>query len=80
MSESVVKLTPQELVQQKYPDSFVEDDGERVYIRTRKNITETCPYCQRNWTHKVVDYSNTIGAGGSESRAWEDAAKSLGLI
>ena len=70
----------EELVKQKYPDAFVEDNGQWVYIMTLKTVIERCPTCKRDWTHKVVDHMNTLGSGGSESYAWESAAKSLGLI
>ncbi|MBI2627062.1 MAG: hypothetical protein HYW77_02350 [Parcubacteria group bacterium] len=80
MVTTSIQLTAQELVQQKYPNSFVVDDGDWVYIETRKTITENCPHCRQSWKHKITDYNNTLGSGGSESRAWENAAKSLGLI
>ncbi len=77
---SVTGSTAEELVKQKYPDTFVKDNGQRVYIMVLKTITEECPTCKQDWTHKVVDHLNILGSGGSESYAWESAAKSLGLI
>jgi len=80
MLAASVKLTAQELVKQKYPNSFVDDDGDWVYIRVKKTVTENCPHCRQKWTHEITDYNKTLGSSGSESRAWESAAKSLGLI
>ena len=73
-------LSPRELVQKKYPNSFVDDDGDWVYIRVLKTITEKCRHCRQDWTHQVTDFFNILGSGGSELRAWENAAKNLGLI
>lgn len=80
MLTATSKLTPKELVQQKYPDAFVDDDGEWVYIRAPKTITEKCPTCGQDWTHKVTDYMNILGSAGNESSAWKSAARNLGLI
>jgi hypothetical protein len=80
MLTATSKPTSQELVQQKYPDAFVDDDGQWIYIMVRKTITEECPTCGKNWTHKVVDHTNILGSAGNESSAWESAARNLGLI
>jgi hypothetical protein len=79
MSRTVRKKNPKELVLQKYPDAFLEDTGEWVYIRT-KIIKDTCPTCKQPWIHKVTDHMNTLGSGGDSEYAWESAAKSLRLI
>jgi hypothetical protein len=80
MPATSFKLDPQELVQKKYPNSFVNDDGEWVYIRVKKSRTEICSHCGQSWTHQVTDYDVTLGSGGSESDAWQNAALNLGLI
>lgn len=70
----------QKLVLQKYPDAFVDDDGDWIYIRVTKTITEKCPTCRQDWVHKVTDYMNILGSAGNQQSAWEAAAKNLGLI
>lgn len=74
------KPAPEELVKQHYPLAFVEDDGDYVYIRVRRPVTETCPTCGQEWTHTVTDYSRTLGSGGTAAYAWKNAAHNLGLI
>ena len=75
-------LTPEELVLEKYPNAFVDDNGEWVYIRNQKETTENCPHCGQKWTRLVIDYTvgGTLGAGGDKERAWDDTAKRFGLI
>ena len=70
------------LVLKKHPDAFLYDDGRRVEIRLRKDVTETCPTCGRdNWTHPViVDLMPTIGQGNNSESAWKNAAERLGLV
>lgn len=80
MSTATSKPTPRELVQQKFPDAFVRDDGEWVYIKNLETITEKCPTCGQDWTHKVTYCRNNLGSAGNESSAWESAARNLGLI
>lgn len=74
------KLSPRELVLQRYPNAFVDDDGEWVRIENMKTVSENCPHCRQEWTHKVVDLLGTLGAGNCAENAWKNAAKRLGLI
>ena len=72
------KLTPRELVLQKYPTARVEDDGQSVDIIFTEKITDKCPHCGQDWTHyKFNPLKNPIGRAGNEHAAWDDAAKSL---
>jgi hypothetical protein len=74
------KATPEELVKQKYPAAFVDDDGSWIYIRVRKIVADKCPTCRQDRTDSVVDYSNTLGSAGNESAAWKSAAQNVGLL
>ena len=75
------KPTPKEAVLQMYPEAFAEDDGDSVYIMTRKIVTEKCPTCQQQRTQKVTDYRiGALGSGGTESYAWESAARSIRAV
>jgi hypothetical protein len=80
MPAVISQPTTQELVQQKYPTAFAEDDMERVRIRIKETVTEICPNCHQQWTHEVTNLAVTLGSGGDESLAWKSAAQKLGLI
>ena len=71
--------TAKDLVLRQYPTAHVYDDGETVRIRIRTSVTESCPHCGQHWTHDVVDM-RTFGSGGTEAYAWQNAARTLGLI
>ncbi len=74
-------LIARELVIQKYQDAHVDDDGEWVRIRVRKNITEPCPHCGQPYTRSAPEFmQKCLGSGGSAEVAWADAAKGLGLL
>ena len=75
-------LSAKELVKQKLPDAFADDDGEWVYIRNKKEVTERCPHCGQSWTHKTIDLlgSMRLGSGNCEENAWKNTAKALGLM
>ncbi|MEK7623794.1 MAG: hypothetical protein AAB408_03960 [Patescibacteria group bacterium] len=76
-----MKKNPKELVRERDPDAFVEDDGERVYIKTKKIVDDPCPTCRQKWSHKVVDLKRgALGSGGSAAAAWKSAAENLGLL
>lgn len=74
------KPTPEELVKRQYPLAFAEDDGDYVYIRICRPVTEICPTCSQEWTRTAVDYSRTLGSGGTAAYAWKNAARNLGLV
>lgn len=76
------KLTPEQLVKQKFPDAFVDDDGDWIYVRNKITVTGPCPDCGQKWIHKVTDFSSIgiLGTGNCNYNAWQDAAKKLGLL
>ena len=80
MAKWIPQKTPRELVLEEEPTAYEDDDGDFVYIRTKKVRHEICPTCKRSWDHHVVDYQNTLGSGGSSKYAWQSAAKKLGLL
>ena len=71
------ELTPRELVLQKFPKAFVDDDGEWVRIENMKTITEICNHCGQKWTHDIVDLLGTLGSGANAEAAWKNAAATL---
>ena len=82
MTKTKEMLTLEELVKQKFPDAFVEDDGQWVYIMNKKTVTEPCPHCGQDWTHKVIDFGllgGSLGSGNCAENAWKNTAESLGL-
>ena len=80
MATSPKTLMAEELVKQKYPDAFVDDDGDWVYVRVKKTVTGPCPHCGQQWSRKEIEHGNVLGSGGDSTRAWKSAAESLGLI
>ena len=80
MSDTKVH-SPEELVKRTYPTAYVDDDKDWIYIRYKETVTEKCPHCNREgWTHEREAVSGSLGSGGTISSAWEDAARSLGLL
>lgn len=74
-------MNPKELVVQKHPNAHADDDGERIQILVKRDITETCPHCGQPWTHTAPEFvQHCLGFGGTEEVAWKDAAYRLGLI
>lgn len=80
MKPATRKKTAKELVQERCPTAFVEDDGESVRICTKRTVKSNCPNCQQPWERQVTDHMGVLGRGGNETYAWEDAARSLGLL
>jgi len=80
MAKQNPKPTPRELVWKAEPTAFVYDDSEKVYIHTTKIVVGRCPHCQQKWTRPETDHTRVLGAGGTEERAWENAARHLGLL
>ena len=76
VTETACRLNPKELVLKKHPSAYVDDDGEWVHIRVKKEVTGYCPHCGQNWTRLETVYPDVIGGGGTEEAAWDDAAKS----
>ena len=73
--------TARELVLKRYPDAFVHDDGEGIYVKLPESEMVVCPACGRpHERRKYVDRMPTIGSAGNERSAWESAATGLGLI
>lgn len=70
----------QQRVQEAHPTAFVDDDGDWVYIRTKRLVSGTCPHCHQPWERLETCFMATLGAAGNATAAWEDAAKSLGLL
>lgn len=73
-------IEPKALVQKMHPDAFANDDEGWVYIHNKQEVTEPCPHCGQTWKHKVIDFAAVFGSGPTESAAWKDAAKALGLM
>lgn len=74
-------MTQKELVLQKHPNAYAHDDGERILIMDKRDVTETCPHCGQPWTHTAPEFTQSyLGSGGTEEVAWKDAAYRLGLI
>ena len=81
MNATATQLSAEQLVKQKHPTAFVDDDGERVAILIKKTVTERCPHCDQDWTHQVTNLMvGSIGRGGTDEYAWQNAAKNLGLM
>ena len=74
------KLTPRELVLQKYPTAHEYDDGDCVKIVIDKMLDELCPHCKQKWTRIITDLALVLGSGGDGEAAWKSAAQRLGLI
>lgn len=71
--------TFKELVREKHPTAFVDDDGDWIYIRIKR--TTICSECNGTGKCTFTDFTaNALGAGGDESATWENAARKLGLI
>ena len=70
------------LVLKSRPNAFEYDDGGKVSIILKENVTEECPTCGRKgWTHpKVIGLISAIGSAGSSEYAWKNAAENLGLV
>ncbi len=79
MSDAV-KLSAQERVKKKFPLAFVDDDGQWVYIRNKKEISGPCPTCGQMATIQRTDFQGTLGSGNCAQSAWQDAADKLGVI
>lgn len=67
-------------VLEEHPTAFVDDDGDWVYIRTKRLVAGKCPHCHQPWKRQETDFEATLGSAGNATAAWEDAAKSLGLL
>lgn len=75
------KPTAKELVKEKYPTAFVDDDGDWVYIHITRLDESRCPHCNQTWRRQVIDYMHgPLGSGGSTEYAWQKAAENLGLL
>lgn len=75
-----VIISHRDLVREKYPGAYEHDDGEWIYIRVPRPITEPCPTCGQQRTYRVEALEPRLGSGGSPASAWRNAAEKLGLI
>jgi len=70
-----------ELVLEKYPTAFVDDDGEWIYIRIGETERINCGECSRPYTrNKPTRLCRAVGGAGNNDAAWKDAAKNLSLM
>ena len=66
-------------VLQKYPDAWVDDDGEAVRIYLPEKRDSPCGECSRPWKRSVrTTAGRCLGSGGQECYAWIRAAQALG--
>ena len=65
-----------QLVLDKYPTAFAEDDGESVKIWTKRKATGRCGHCGQSMPTEVTDYQfGCLGVGGTVEAAWKHAAE-----
>ncbi len=72
MLKTGAKPTTKELVTEKYPNAFADDEGGYIVIFPTEGLHQYSTQQELN--------ENIIGRGETESAAWEDAAISLGLM
>lgn len=81
VKSEVESKDPQNLVKRLHPEAFSYDDGEKVFILDQTIVTEKCPTCGQDWTHKIDSINGKVlGSGGDSSQAWKSAAQNLGLV
>lgn len=69
----------QELVLEKFPNAFVDDDVDYVYIRLADFQEIKCS-CGHIHQHKVTNYQKTLGSGGTAQSAWQSALEHITSI
>ncbi|MFA6270184.1 MAG: hypothetical protein WC657_03175 [Candidatus Paceibacterota bacterium] len=75
------KKTALEKVLEEHPTAFADDNGQWVRIRVGGTETVICRECgQHAIRPKPPLACRALGGAGSEAMAWENAAKSLGLM
>jgi len=75
-TNTVEHKTAEQIVKEKFPTAFVDDDGTFVSIRDKKLVSEACPHCGQRWDHMVVNQVS-LGSGGNADYAWKSAANAI---
>ena len=72
------KQASEEFVKERYPNAFIDDDGERVmYVRYKTRVTTPCRTCGQQWTRDIAEVGACLSSAGNDFDAWKRAAEAL---
>lgn len=74
------EITVEQEVRKEFPNAFIHDDGEKVYLYSGALEEYQCPHCKHVSMRKSYSNQHIIGWGGSNSAAYEKALNTVKII